>query len=120
VLKEYRGVDNIFYESCWLRNLLLELQCLIIKAILVYYDNVSVVYLSGNPIQHQRTKDIEIDIHFVHEKVSKGQVRVLHVPSRYQIADIFTKSLPLQLFDDFRDSFNIRQPPISTTRGIRI
>jgi len=53
-------------------------------------------------------------IHFVREKVARGQVRVLHVPSRYQIADIFTKGLPLQLFDDFRDSLNICQPPVST------
>jgi len=56
-----------------------------------------------------------MDIHFVCEKVVKGQVRVLHVSSRYQIADIFTKGLPLQLFDDFRNSLNIRQPLVSTT-----
>jgi hypothetical protein len=84
---------------------------------LVYCDNISAVYLSGNPIQHQRTKHIEMDIHFVGEKVAKGQVHVLHVPSRYQIADIFTKGLPQQLFDDFKNSLNIRQPPISTTEA---
>jgi len=76
---------------------------------------VSSVYLSEKPVQHQRTKHIEMDIHFVREKVACGQVRVLHVPSRYEIADIFTKGLPLQLFDDFRDSLNIRQPLVSTT-----
>ncbi|PNX80246.1 NBS-containing resistance-like protein [Trifolium pratense] len=85
------------------------------KATLVYCDNVNAVYLSDNLIQHQRTKHIEMDIHFVRENVAKGQVRVLHVPSRYQITDIFIKGLPLQLFDDFRDSLNIRQPPVSTT-----
>jgi len=69
--------------------------CPIIKVSLVYCDNVSDVYLSGNPIQHQRTKHIEMDIHFVREKVAKRQVRVLHVSSRYQIAGIFTKGLPL-------------------------
>jgi len=95
---EYRGVANVVAESCWIRNLLLELHCLVITTTLVYCDNVSVVYLSGNPVQHQRTKHIEIDIHFVREKVAHGQVRVLHVPSRYQITDIFTKGLPLQLF----------------------
>ena len=100
---EYHGVA----ESCWLRNLLLELQCPVTKATIVYCDNASAVYLSGNPILHQRTKHIEMDIHFVRDKVYKGQVRVLHVPSHYQIADIFTKGLPLQLFDDFRDSLNI-------------
>jgi hypothetical protein len=54
-----------------------------------------------------------MDIHFVREKVARGQVRVLHVPSRYQIADIFTKGLPLVLFQDFRDGLSIREPPAS-------
>ncbi|KAE8713006.1 hypothetical protein F3Y22_tig00110220pilonHSYRG00054 [Hibiscus syriacus] len=111
---EYRGVANVVSESCWLRNLLLELNCPIRKATMVYCDNVSAIYLSGNPIQHQRTKHIEMDIHFVREKVTRGEVRVRHVPSRYQIADIFTKGLPLILFDDFRTSLNVRDPPVST------
>lgn len=51
-----------------------------------------------------------MNIHFVRGKVGRGQVRVLHVPSRYQIANVFTKGLLLQLFPDFRDSLNIRQP----------
>ena len=111
---EYRGVANVVSESCWLRNLLLELCCPIRTATLVYCDNVSAIYLSGNPVQHQRTKHIEMDIHFVREKVARGEVRVLHVPSRYQIADIFTKDLLRVLFDDFRDSLSVRQPPAST------
>ncbi|XP_062081272.1 uncharacterized mitochondrial protein AtMg00810-like [Humulus lupulus] len=111
---EYRGVANVVSDSCWLRNLLLELHCPIQKATLVYCDNVSAIYLSGNPVQHQRTKHIEMDIHFVREKVARGEVRVLHVPSRYQIADIFTKGLPRVLFNDFRDSLSIREPPAST------
>ena len=111
---EYRGVANVVSESCWIRNLLLELHCPIHKATLVYCDNVSAIYLSGNPVQHQRTKHIEMDIHFVREKVARGQVRVLHVPSRYQLADIFTKGLPRILFDDFRASLSVREPPAST------
>ncbi|XP_074313420.1 uncharacterized protein LOC141648591 [Silene latifolia] len=111
---EYRGVANVVSESCWLRNLLLELHHPLPKATIVYCDNVSAIYLSGNPVQHQRTKHIELDIHFVREKVARGEVRVLHVPTRHQIADIFTKGLPLILFDDFRSSLNVRQPPDST------
>ena len=106
---EYRGVANVVSDSCWIKNLLLELHCPIQKATLVYCDNVSAIYLSG-----QRTKHIEMDIHFVREKVARGEVRVLHVPSRYQIADIFTKGLPRVLFNDFRDSLSIREPPAST------
>ena len=69
-----------------------ELRCPIRKATLVHCDNVSAIYLSGNPVQHQRTKHIVMDIHFVHEKVTRGEVHVLHVPSRYQIAKSVLKN----------------------------
>ncbi|XP_071704657.1 uncharacterized mitochondrial protein AtMg00810-like [Rutidosis leptorrhynchoides] len=111
---EYRGVANVVAESCWLRNLLLELHCPIHKATLVYCDNVSAIYLAGNPVQHQRTKHIELDIHFVREKVAKGLARILHIPTRYQIADIFTKGLPRILFEEFRSSLGVRSPQAST------
>nr|GEV96484.1 NBS-containing resistance-like protein [Tanacetum cinerariifolium] len=101
---EYRGVA----ETCWIRNLLRKLHTPLSSATIVYCDNVSVVYLSSNPVQHQRTKHIEIDIHFVRDLVATGQVRVLHVPSLFQYADIFTKGLPSALFDEFRDSLNVR------------
>ena len=68
---EYRGVANVVSESCWIRNLLLELHCPVPKATLVYCDNVSAIYLTSNLVQHQRTKHIEMDIHFVREKVQR-------------------------------------------------
>lgn len=111
---EYCGVANIVVETCWLRNLLSELHFPLQKATLVYCDNVSAIYLSRNPIQYQRTKHVEFDIHFVREKVALSHVRVIHVPSAYQYADIFTKGLPRQLFLDFRSSLSIRPPPALT------
>ncbi|GJS97076.1 ribonuclease H-like domain-containing protein [Tanacetum coccineum] len=111
---EFRGVANAVAETCWLRNLLSELHTPLTFATLVYCDNVSAVYLSCNPVQHQHTKHIEIDIHFVRDLVAAGQVRVLHVPSRYQFADIFTKGLPSALFEEFRSSLSIRCPPAQT------
>ncbi|GKA60157.1 ribonuclease H-like domain-containing protein [Tanacetum coccineum] len=111
---EYRGVANAVAETCWLRNLLRELHTPLATATLVYCDNVSAVYLSSNPVQHQRTKHIEIDIHFVRDLVATGAIRVLHVPSRYQYADIFTKGLPTSLFDEFRTSLSVRSSPVQT------
>lgn len=73
---EYRGVANAVAETCLLRNLLCELHTPLSFAILVYCDNVSAVYLSANPVQHQRMKHIETDIHFVRDLVAAGQVRV--------------------------------------------
>ncbi|GKD17174.1 ribonuclease H-like domain-containing protein, partial [Tanacetum coccineum] len=111
---EYRGVANAVAETCWLRNLLRELHTPLSSATLVYCHNVSAVYLSSNPVQHQRTKHIEIDIHFVRDLVAAGQVRVLHVSSRYQYADVFTKGLPTALFEEFRSSLSVRCPPAQT------
>ncbi|GJU65219.1 ribonuclease H-like domain-containing protein [Tanacetum coccineum] len=111
---EYRGVANVVAETAWLRNLLLELHAPLSTATIVYFDNVSAVYLSTNPVQHQRTKHIKIDIHFVRDYVASGQVRVLHVPSRNQYADIFTKGLPSALFLEFRSSMNVRRSPVHT------
>nr|GEX16745.1 ribonuclease H-like domain-containing protein [Tanacetum cinerariifolium] len=80
---KYHGVVNSVTETCWLRKLLRELHTPLSSATLVYCDNVSAIYLSSNPVQHQRTKHNEIDIHFVRDLVATGHVWVLHVPSRY-------------------------------------
>jgi hypothetical protein len=75
---EYRVVANGVAEANWLRQLLHELQTMSSRCTLVYCDNISVMYLSTNPVQHQRTKYVEIDLHFVREKVVIGQVHILH------------------------------------------
>jgi hypothetical protein len=113
---EYRAVAHVVAECCWLRQLLQELHVPLKVATVVYCDNVSAVYMTANPVHHRRTKHIEIDIHFVREKVALGEVRVLHVPSKYQFADIMTKGLPIQLFEDFRSSVSVCASGIVTLR----
>jgi len=105
---EYRAVANAVAEVSWLRQLLHELHVPLRRSVLVYCDNISAVYMFSNPVQHQRTKHIEIDLHFVREKVALGDVRVLHVPTTSQYADIFTKGLPSSIFCEFRSSLNVR------------
>jgi ATP sulfurylase len=73
---------------------------------LVYCDNVSIVYLTTNPVQHQRTKHVEIDLNFVRKCVAVGDVHV-HVLMPSQFADIFTKGLPYLVFSEFWSSLNI-------------
>jgi hypothetical protein len=103
---EYRDVANGVAEASWMRQLLHELHSPLQRATLVYYDNVSAVYLSTNPVQHQRTKH-EIDLHFVRERVAAGDVRVLSVSTTLQFVDIFTKGLSSSVFLNFRSSLNI-------------
>ena len=87
------------------------------KASLIYCDNIGSVYLSSNHVKHQRRKHVELDIHFVREKVAIGEVKVLHVPTSLQYADIFTKGLPTTLFEQFRSSLTILPYDASTAGG---
>ena len=95
---EYRVVANGVAEATWLQQLLQELHVPSRRASLVYCDNISAVYMSSNPVQHQHTKHIEIDLHIVRKRVAIGAVRIMHVPTSAQYADIFTKGLSTSLF----------------------
>jgi hypothetical protein len=114
---EYRAVVNATAECIWLRQLLGELRCDLNKATVVFCDNVSAVYMSSNPVHHKRTKHIELDIHFVCERVQLGQLRVLHVPIGEQFADVMTKGLPTKSFEHFRSSLCVTPLHESTTGG---
>lgn len=60
------------------------------------------------------TKHIKIDLHFVRERVALGDIKVLHVPTTSQFADIFTKGLPTSVFTKFRSSLNVCGADTST------
>jgi hypothetical protein len=107
---EYRVVANGVTKATWRRQLLLELHQPLQRAMAVYCNNMSVVYLSTNLVQHQHT----IDLHFVRERVAASVVRVLHVPTTSQFADIFTKGLPSSVFLEFRSGINVCSTDIPT------
>ena len=63
--------------------------------------------MARNPVAHKRSRHITIDIHFVRELVYKGILKIQHVPSPLQIADIFTKSPSRSLFLLFRSKLRV-------------
>jgi hypothetical protein len=101
---EYRAMPNVAAEFIWLGQLLDELYCGITKATVAYCDNISAIYMSSNPIHHRRTKHIELDIHFIRERLQLGELRVLHNPTGEQFTDVMTKGLLTATFKAFRSS----------------
>jgi hypothetical protein len=77
-----------------------------------------VVYLSTNLVQHQSTKRVEIDLHFVRESVTTSDIGVLSVLTTLQFTDIFTKGLPPSVFTDFDPISTSVQDRVETARGV--
>ena len=86
----------------WLNNLLFELHIPQLKPPVLLCDNIGATYLCLNPVFHSRMKHISLDYHFVREQVQSGKLRVSHISTKDQLADMLTKPLPLSKFADFR------------------
>ena len=65
-------------------------------------DNKSAIELAKNPVNHERSKHIDVCFHFIRDHVNKGSVELVHVASQNQVADIFTKPLPKILLDKYK------------------
>ncbi|RVW39496.1 Retrovirus-related Pol polyprotein from transposon RE1 [Vitis vinifera] len=110
---EFRAVAQGMCEGLWLKKLLEELCITIELPIKLYCDNKAAISISHNPVQHNRTKHIEVDRHFIKEKFEKGIICMTYIPTREQLADIFTKGLQKSSFEDFMgklDMINIYDP----------
>ncbi|XP_060674740.1 retrovirus-related Pol polyprotein from transposon RE1 isoform X2 [Ziziphus jujuba] len=108
---EYRALAHVTVELCWLRNLSQELQFLFDKPI-IWSDNIGAALLASNPVHHARVKHIEIDLHFVRDKVLDKELEIRYVPSKEQIADIFTKSLGTSRFLFLRNKLRVSEVPV--------
>ena len=70
-------------------------------------DNDSAVKITNNPVQHSRTKHIDIRHHFLRDHVSKGDIEISHIPTEDQLVDIFTKPLDEGRFCKLRNELNV-------------
>ena len=82
-----------FVRLLWLKMLLEELGLTMELPLKIYCDNIVVINISHNPIHHNRTKHVEVDRHFIKEKIDKGIICVSYFPTTNQKADILTKGL---------------------------
>ncbi|RVW98206.1 Retrovirus-related Pol polyprotein from transposon RE1 [Vitis vinifera] len=90
---EYRAMALATCEHIWLRHLLQELRFGKDEQMKLICDNQAALHIASNPVFHERTKHIEVDCHFIREKIASGCVATSFVNSNDQLADIFTKSL---------------------------
>ena len=104
---EYKAVANATSEIIRIQSLLQELSIPQSQPPVLWCDNIGATYLSANPVFHARTKHIEVDYHFVRERVSQKQLQIKFISSKDQLADIFTKPLPLPQFEACRRNLTL-------------
>lgn len=91
---EYMAATQATKEAVWLRRLLEEMGFKQETGTIIMEDNKSCISLAENPIPHHRTKHIDIQQHFIREKIEDESISLVHVSTTEQLADVMTKALP--------------------------
>ncbi|RVW94161.1 Retrovirus-related Pol polyprotein from transposon RE1 [Vitis vinifera] len=97
---EYRALAQGICEGIWIKRVLSELGQTSSSPILMMCDNQATISIAKNLVHHDRTKHVEIDRHFIIEKVTSETVKLNYVPTKHQTIDILTKALPRPNFKD--------------------
>ncbi|CAJ2670589.1 unnamed protein product [Trifolium pratense] len=103
---EYIAAGSSCSQLLWMKQMLLEYN-VVQDAMALYCDNLSAINISKNPIQHSRTKHIDIRHHFIRDLVEEGIVTLEHIATEEQLADIFTKALDAVQFEKLRGKLGI-------------
>lgn len=116
---EYRAMAQTAADLVWIQQLLTELHVSVSSPHVLWCDNRSAIALANNPVFHARTKHIEIDYHFIREQVLAKCIVIYFIGSNAQIADIFTKGLPVSRFRLLKSKLMVGDPPISLKGGVK-
>ena len=90
---EYRAMANCTTDLTWVRLVLKDLGIYFHSPPTIWYDNLSALALASNPVFHARTKHVEVDYHFIREKVTNRDIQLHHISTNDQLADLLTKGL---------------------------
>ena len=116
---EYRALAQVAAELTWIQSLLKELQFPLLETPITWCDNLGASALASNPIYHARTKHIELDLHFVRDKVLAKDLEIRYIPSHDQTADCLTKSLSISRFHFLIDKLGVVETPLSLRGGVK-
>jgi len=104
---KFRALSHGMCEGIWLQRMLKELNLSLDSPIKILCDNKVAISIAKNPVQHGRTKHVEIDRHFTKEKIESKIANLEYTPSSLQTADILTKGLPRNTYENLRSKLGM-------------
>ena len=105
---EFQGMAKELCELLWLRSLLIEVGFPLSSAMNLFCDNKAAIDISHNPIQHDRTKHVEVDRHFIKQNLEENIIQFPFIKSEDQLANILTKAVSSGNFNDLLDKLSVR------------
>ncbi|KAH9696165.1 retrovirus-related pol polyprotein from transposon RE1 [Citrus sinensis] len=104
---EFRGMAQGVCEMLWIKNILKDLGIDYAKPMNLKCDNKAAIEIAQNPVQHDRTKHVEVNRHFIKEKLDEKTIQFPFVQSGDQLADILTKAVSGRVFHDIIDKLGM-------------
>ncbi|KAL0356283.1 UNVERIFIED_CONTAM: Retrovirus-related Pol polyprotein from transposon RE1 [Sesamum radiatum] len=99
---EYIAAAAASNQATWLRRILEDMGEKQEEPTTIYCDNKSAIAITKNPVQHNRTKHIDIKYHALREATTRGEIELKYCSTEEQLADMFTKALPRDKFEELR------------------
>nr|GEU53519.1 putative ribonuclease H-like domain-containing protein [Tanacetum cinerariifolium] len=109
---EFKGIAKGLAEALWIRKLVSEIGFLPQRSTQIICDNKAAILISKNPVQHDMTKHVKVDRHFIKEKLEAGIIELPFVNSSDQLADILTKAVGTYIFHKCLSKLNFGNPTI--------
>lgn len=110
----FRGMVHGVCELLWIKRVIRDLGIKVNEPMSLYCDNQAAVKIANNPVQHDRTKHVEIDRHFIKDHLEKKTIELPFVNSEDQLADMLSKAVCKNIFHSSLDKLgmtNIHSPP---------
>lgn len=118
--EKYKALSTATAETIWTKTVLHELGIPLSHTPTLWCDNLRANYISTNPVFCSKMKHMDIDVHFIHDKVAAQCFKISFCPSQEQLANVLTKTLPSTWFIHLHMSLNVLETPLDSWGYIKI
>jgi hypothetical protein len=108
---EYIAATKCCTQVEWMKQTLKDIKVIFEETIVIHCDNTSAISMSKDPVQHSKVKHIPIKFHYLRKQATNKNIKLEYIPTKEQVADIFTKPLNREVFEHLRKKLGVISSP---------